>query len=94
MAHTLVKEHQLIDTYGLTETLNSILNGLIAFTLRERRLEQKKEKPDQKRIGDLNALRTEIADLHNNNKSYESAERMEELINKYSPVLKATEKKS
>ena len=94
MTQTLVKEYQLIDTYGLTETLNSILNGLIAFTLRERRIERHKEKPSQNRINELDALRLEITSLNNDSTNFDSLYRMEELIGKYGPVLKATQKKS
>jgi hypothetical protein len=93
MAHTLVKQGQLLDRYSLTESLNSIFNGLIAFALRERRLEMKKVQPDKIRIVELNSLKNEVSKLHKTNESYKSLERMEELIEHYGQILMESKKK-
>jgi len=94
MAHTIVKERYLLDRYSLTESVNSILNGLIAFAIRERVIELDKQIPDSQRIAELKELQEEVWQLYNDNASFETLERMEELVEHYSPILLASKKKA
>ncbi|HZY39762.1 MAG TPA: hypothetical protein VFE53_24070 [Mucilaginibacter sp.] len=89
----MAKERNPLDWYSLTESANSILNGLIALSSRERRLEMGKANPDQLRIDDLKRLSEEVWAINNNSENFTSLERMEEIINKYSPILLAEKKK-
>ena len=94
MATTLVKERNPLDWYSLTESTNSILNGLMAYAGREQLKESKKANPDQKRLNELSALFDEVQKVNNNTANFKSLERMEELIDHYSPMLLATKKKA
>lgn len=78
-----------LDWYTLTETTNSILNGLMAYTSRERRKELKKEKPNAILLSDLNNLFEEIHAINDNPDNFKSARKMEEIIGKYAPKLRA-----
>lgn len=77
-----------LDWYTLTETANSILNELIAYSGREEYLELKKEHPDSNRIEALRALFKEIHEINRNPENFKTAKRMEEIINIYGPKLK------
>ncbi|WET69112.1 hypothetical protein [Sphingobacterium sp.] len=77
-----------LDWYTLTETTNSVLNELIAYTGRERIAELQKETPDQNRIDALWAYFKEINAINRNVENFKDARRMEEIIAKYAPVLK------
>jgi len=90
---TTVKERNPLDWYSLTESANSILNGLVALASRETRKEQNKPGPDQKRIEELGRLRKEAIEAVNSNENFSSLERMEKVIEKYSPILLAEKKK-
>ncbi|SDE44408.1 hypothetical protein SAMN05216464_106157 [Mucilaginibacter pineti] len=92
-ATTTVKERNPLDWYSLTESANSILNGLVALASRETRKEQNKPNPDQKRIEGLGKLRKEVIEALNDNENFSSQERMEHVIEKYSPILLAEKKK-
>ena len=88
-----VKERNPLDWYSLTESANSILNGLVALASREGRLEEQKLQPDQRRVAELEALRKEAIEQVNNNDNFSSLEKMEAIIDKYSPILLAEKKK-
>lgn len=88
-----VKERNPLDWYSLTESASSILNGLVALASREGRLEEQKLQPDQRRVAELEALRKEAIEQVNNNDNFSSLEKMEAIIDKYSPILLAEKKK-
>jgi hypothetical protein len=89
----MAKERNPLDWYSLTESANSILNGLIALCSRERRFELGKTNPDQERIEELKRLSEEVWAINNDSKNFTSLERMEEIITKYSPILLDEKKK-
>lgn len=93
MAQTLVTERNPLDWYRLTESTNSILNGIIAYAGRERVKESLKSKPDQKRIAELQALSDEVRDVNDHTVNFQSLERMEELIAHYGPILQTANSK-
>jgi hypothetical protein len=84
-----VQERNPLDWYRLTESANGILNGLIAYASRERRKELNKANLDPLRVSELTALHDEVLAINNNTQNFKSMDRMEELINKYGPILKA-----
>ncbi len=88
-----VKERNPLDWYSLTESANSILNGLMALASREGMLESEKLNPDQQRIAELDALRKDAIEQINTNDNFSSLEKMEAIIDKYSPILLAEKKK-
>lgn len=88
-----IQERNPLDWYSLTESVKSILNGLVALASREHMKELKKPEPDQHRIAELVALRDEAHKVDRDPQSYKTMNRMEELIAKYSPVLLAEKKK-
>ncbi|MDQ8015084.1 MAG: hypothetical protein REI96_21745 [Flavobacterium nitrogenifigens] len=77
-----------LDWYTLTETTNSILNELIAYTGRERIAELQKETPDQKRVDSLWELFKEIQGINRSVENFKDAWRMKEIIETYGPKLK------
>ncbi|WET69113.1 hypothetical protein [Sphingobacterium sp.] len=77
-----------LDWYTLTETANSILNELIAYTGREEYFEMEKEHPDQRRIEALEKLFQEVNEINRNTANFKHAGKMEEIIRKYGPLLK------
>lgn len=77
-----------LDWYGLTESANSILNELIAYTGRERFLESKKVVPDQDRIKKLRDFSAEIRAINRKSENFRSIGRMREIIQIYGPKLK------
>lgn len=77
-----------LDWYTLTETANSILNELIAYTGRERFLEMEKEFPDQNRLDRLWSLFKEVQAVNRNTDNFRDAEIMKEIILKYGEKLK------
>lgn len=91
--NSIVKERNPLDWYSLTESANSILNGLMALASREGMLESEKIKPDQQRIAELEAMRKDAIEQINNNDNFSSLEKMEAIIDKYSPILLAEKKK-
>ena len=87
------QERSPMDWYSRTESANSILNGLIALASRESMKESEKPQPDQQRIDELQALRKEVIEAVNNNENFASLERLDEVIEKYRPILEAEKKK-
>lgn len=83
-----VKERNPLDWYRLTEVASSVLNGVIAYASRERRKELGRVRPDLERVEKLTALLNEVADANRNSLNFRSLERMEALIEKYSPILR------
>ena len=92
-ATTTVQERNPLDWYSLTESANSILNGLVALASRERRNELNKPNPDQDRIKELESLRDEGIKISRDTETFSSLEKMEQVIEKYSPILLAEKKK-
>ena len=92
-ATTTVQERNPLDWYSLTESANSILNGLVALASRERRNELNKPNPDQDRIKELENLRDEGIKISRDTETFSSLEKMEQVIEKYSPILLAEKKK-
>jgi len=88
-----IQERNPLDWYSLTESVKSILNGLVALASREHMKEMKKPEPDQDRIAELVALRDEAHKADRDPQNFKTMERMEELIAKYSPTLLAEKKK-
>lgn len=76
-----------LDWYTLTETTNSILNELIAYTEREEFKELQKAVPDNKRIKELNLLSEELEAINSEPDNFKDLSRMCEIINKYAPNL-------
>ncbi|MEO8948539.1 MAG: hypothetical protein ABI308_09030 [Mucilaginibacter sp.] len=89
-----VKAANTFDRYGATESLNSILNGLITLTTSEQLWEQARHAPDAKRIAQLKALSDEVWSVNREPANFGSVEQMETLIAKYSPILLAEKKKA
>lgn len=87
------KERKPFDKYTLTESANSILTGLIALASREEMLEAGKANPDQGRIDELKALGYDAMQQYRDNENFSSLEKMEAIIDKYSPILLAEKKK-
>ncbi len=81
-----------LDWYTLTETSNSILNELIAYTGREEFLETEKEHPDQLKIEALEKLFEEVNEIIRNTENFKHAGKMQEIIDKYGPLLKKLNK--
>lgn len=73
----------------LTETTNSVLNELIAYTSRERRKEMKQVRPDLARIKLLEELFEEVHSINSNPENFKSIGRMESIIGQYAPKLTA-----
>lgn len=92
-ATSTVQERNPLDWYSLTESANSILNGLVALASRERRNELNKVKPDQDRVKELETLRDEGIKVSRDTEIFSSLEKMEQVIEKYSPILLAEKKK-
>ena len=92
-AASTVQERNPLDWYSLTESANSILNGLVALASRERRNELNKPIPDQDRIKELENLRDEGIKISRDTETFSSLEKMEQVIEKYSPILLAEKKK-
>jgi hypothetical protein len=92
-AASTVQERNPLDWYSLTESANSILNGLVALASRERRNELNKPIPDQDRIKELESLRDEGINVSRDTETFSSLEKMEQVIGKYSPILLAEKKK-
>ena len=87
------KEQYPMGRLTLMESVRDILSGLVALAGREHIKEMNKPNPDQNRIAELVALRNEAHKVHRDLESYESDERMEEIIAKYGPILRAEKKK-
>jgi len=92
-ATSTVQERNPLDWYSLTESANSILNGLVALASRERRNELNKPNPNQDRIKELESLRDEGIKVSRDSDTFSSLEKMEQVIEKYSPILLAEKKK-
>lgn len=92
-AGSTVQERNPLDWYSLTESANSILNGLVALASRERRNELNKPNPDQDRVKALESLRDEGIKVGRDLETFSSLEKMEQVIEKYSPILLAEKKK-
>jgi hypothetical protein len=92
-ATSTVQERNPLDWYSLTESANSILNGLVALASRERRNELNKPNPDQYRIKELESLRDDGINVSRDTETFSSLEKMEQVIEKYSPILLAEKKK-
>ncbi len=92
-ATSTIQERNPLDWYSLTESANSILNGLVALASRERRNELNKVKPDQDRVKELETLRDEGIKVSRDTETFSSLEKMEQVIEKYSPILLAEKKK-
>lgn len=86
-------ERNPLDWYSLTESVKSILSGLVALASVEHMKEMKKPQPDDDRMAELVALRDEAHKANRNPQNFKTMERMEELIAKYSPILLAEKKK-
>lgn len=88
-----VEERNPLDWESLTESVRSILTGLVALASREHMKELKKPNPDGGRIAELVALRDEAFKVNGDTENFKSMERMEQIIAKYSPILLAEKKK-
>ncbi|HEY8929527.1 MAG TPA: hypothetical protein VIM55_10070 [Mucilaginibacter sp.] len=89
-----VEEVNPFDQYRLTESLNSILNGLVALSSREQLLEERERTPDKKRLTELDALQWEALKLLDDPHSFSSVVQMQQLVDHYGPVLQEQKKKS
>jgi hypothetical protein len=78
-----------LDWYELTETSNYILNTIIAYASTAQVKEQKSPNPDRKKITYLEMLYEEAYSVNRNTANFQSLEKMQEIIDKYSPVLKS-----
>jgi hypothetical protein len=89
-----VTERNPLDWYSRTESANSILNSLVALGSRESRNELKKAKPDLNRVAELKALQNEAFAALNDNDNFTTLDRLDAVIDNYSPILLAEKKKS
>ena len=78
-----------LDWYILTETTNSLLNELIAYSSRERRKEMKRAIPDHRKIQELQELFEEVHTINSDPENFKSIGRMEAIIGQYGPKLNA-----
>jgi hypothetical protein len=78
-----------LDWYTLTETANSTLNELIAYTASEELKEMEKDLPDLKKIEGIRQFFHEIHTINSNPENFKSIKRMQEIINIYAPQLKS-----
>jgi len=76
-----------LDWYVLTESLNSILADLIAYSGRERFKELRKNKPRLKRIENLKGFSEELKEISRNWDNFKDVGRMRHLIDVYAPLL-------
>ncbi|MFP8894084.1 hypothetical protein [Chryseobacterium sp. EZn1] len=76
-----------LDWYVLTESMNSILNELIAYAGRERFLELRKKNPKLKRIENLKEFSEEIRKINRNSDNFRDVGRMRNIIDTYAPLL-------
>lgn len=88
-----VKQRSPFDWYVFTESASSILHGLVALSSRESMLEREKPTPDENRIAELKALGDDAMKQINNNDNFSSLDKMEAIVEKYSPILLAEKKK-
>jgi hypothetical protein len=88
-----IQERNLMDQDSLTESVKSILSGLVALASVEHMKEMKKPQPDQGRIAELVGLRDEAHKAKRDTQNFKSVKRMEELVAKYSPIVLAEKKK-
>ncbi len=77
-----------LDWFTLTETTNSVLNELIAYTGREEFKELQKAIPDYERIKELNRFSEELEAINSEPDNFKNASRIREIIDKYAPKLK------
>ena len=69
-----------LDWYVLTETTNSLLNELIAYTSRESRREMKRVEPDLGKVKLLRELFEDVHCINSNPENFRSIERMKSLV--------------
>jgi len=87
VAHDEAITNSSIEWYRLTESTRHVLNAIITFTSREQLREEAKAHPDRKKINAFEKQYEEAYDLLNKNDNFKSLERMEEILNTYTPVL-------
>jgi hypothetical protein len=78
-----------LDWYELTETSSYILNTIIAYTSTAQMKEEKRTNPDREKITYLEMLYEEAYSVNRNTSNFQSLEKMQEIIDKYSPVLES-----
>ena len=76
-----------LDWYELTETSSYVLNTIIAYASTAQMKEEKKPNPDHKKITYLEMLYEEAYSVNRNTANFQSLEKMQEIIDKYSPKL-------
>ena len=74
------------DWYLASYISREILNNRLATNLRGRFNEEKKKRPNKKRLEEFNANVEEILRVRNNYKNFQSVEKMEAIIEKYSEI--------
>lgn len=88
-----VKQRSPFDWYVFTESVSSILHGLVALSSRETMLEEQKPNPDPERIAQLKSLGDDAMNQIKDNDNFSTLDKMEAIIEKYSPILLAEKKK-
>jgi hypothetical protein len=78
-----------LEGFELTERLNSILINLMGCCGRIWFKETRKKNPDQSIINKYDEISTEARNVRNDPNSWGYYDTMEELIKKYSPIIKA-----
>jgi hypothetical protein len=78
-----------LDWYELTEASSYILNTIIAYASTAQMKEEKSLNPDRKKITYLERLYEDAYTVNRDTANFQSLEKMQEIIDKYSPVLKS-----
>jgi hypothetical protein len=78
-----------LDWYELTETSNYILNAIIAYASKAQMKEERSSNPDKEKIIYLEKLYEEVYAVNRDTANFNSLNKMQEIIDKYSPILKA-----
>jgi len=78
-----------LDWYELTEISTYIINTIIAYASTAQMKEEKSPNPDRKKIPYLEMLYKETYSVNRNTANFQSLEKIQQIIDKYSPVLKS-----
>jgi len=78
-----------LDWYELTETSTYVLNAIIAYASTTQMKEERSSNPNKEKINYLQKLYQEVYNINRDSANFQSIDKMQEIINKYSPILKS-----
>ena len=76
-----------LDWYELTETSSYVLNAIIACASTSQMKEERSPNPDKEKISYLEKLYEEVYTVNRDSANFKSLGKMQEIIDKYSPIL-------